>query len=413
MIDLVRERRGGKNIFLAGHSQGGGFVSAYAGRLRPDGKRGNDVLTGLIFLDGGPSAGTVAAPSTEQLETYFAGVDAFRTGATPVFTNGTGSLPNYNGPGPGARTSLGGVFYALTGPGAEAIFQARQTGALPTPAGDAFLRKLRISNLTSVGMGIDTDPLPGRLLQNPTITLLGEGLGQLDFTPLPGTENLCDPASPPGRCVPHPDQVDPDRVYGWIEAGGNGSVAEVGKARLYGLSLGYSPTRTNVRPIVHTFAQTGTHVIFAGAMNPANFYPSNRYDGDMAFLGTFRTIDIRERGISIDIDKGVIDKPVFVARQATVSTNPFPLVTDFSEINRTGVTQTASAAALAPFDPAINVSLYKHTDFVSADDSTPELTPGKPGSSAVSHTLIDWVLARRAGTADVPSPQSLDVGRIR
>jgi pimeloyl-ACP methyl ester carboxylesterase len=413
MIDLIRERHAGKNIFLAGHSQGGGFVSAYAGRLRPDGKRGNDVLTGLIFLDGGPSAGTTAAPSADQLQTYFAGVDAYRTGAAPVFTNGTGSLPNYNGPGPGARTSLGGLFYELKGPNAEAIFQARQTESLATHAGDAFLRKLRITNLTSVGMGIDTDPLPGRFLQNPTIVLLGEGLGQLDFTPLPGTENLCDPLSLPSRCMPHPDQVDPNRVYGWIEAGGNGSVAEVGKARLYGLSLGYSPTRTNVRPIVHTFPQTGTHVIFAGAMNPSNFYPSNRYDSDMSFLGTFRTIDIQEHGISIEFDKGVIDKPVFVARQATASVNPFPLVTDFSEINRSGVTQTPSAKSLTPFDPAINTLLFKHTDFVSADDSTPEKTPGQPGSSAISHPLIDWILARRAGTATVPSPRSLGVIRIR
>lgn len=414
MIDLVRERRGGKNIFLAGHSQGGGFVSAYAGRLRADGKRGNEILAGLIFLDGGPSAGTSpGSPSQAQLDGYFAGVDALRTGTAPVFTNGTGSLPNYNGPGPAARTSLGGLFYELRGPDAEAIFAPRQAESLATHAGDAFLRKMRISNVTSVGMGIDTDPLPGRGLQNPTITFLGEGLGRLDFTPLPGTESLCDPLSPSGTCIPHADQVDPNRVYGWIDGGGNGSVAEVGKAELYGKSLGYSPTRTNVRTIVHKFPQTGVHVIFAGAMNPANFYPSNRYDSDMSFVGGFRTINIQQRGISLDIDKGVIDKPVFVARQATVSSNPFPLVTDFTEINRTGVTQTPSAASLRPLDPAINVLLYKHTDFVSADDSTPEKTPGQPGSSAVSHTLIDWVLARSAGTANVPNPQSLGVERIR
>jgi hypothetical protein len=106
-----------------------------------------------------------------------------------------------------------------------------------------------------------------------------------------------------------------------------------------------------------------------------------------------------------------VDRPVYVARQATTSANPFPLVTDFSEVNRAGVTQSEAAAALSPFDPAIDASLYRHTDFVSADDSSPSETPGQPGSSAVSNTLVDWVLARSSGTAAVPDPRDLGVAR--
>ena len=57
MIALVKQASGGRNVFLAGHSQGGGFVSLYAGRRQADGARGYQKLAGLIFLDGGPSAG--------------------------------------------------------------------------------------------------------------------------------------------------------------------------------------------------------------------------------------------------------------------------------------------------------------------------------------------------------------------
>jgi pimeloyl-ACP methyl ester carboxylesterase len=43
MIGLIRTRSGARNIFLAGHSQGGSFVANYAARLQPDGQRGVDI----------------------------------------------------------------------------------------------------------------------------------------------------------------------------------------------------------------------------------------------------------------------------------------------------------------------------------------------------------------------------------
>jgi hypothetical protein len=399
MIALIQQRSGADNIFLAGHSQGGAFISSYAGRRGRDGRRGFEKLAGLIALDPAPLNGRELSPTDAALDAYFAGVEALRTGATQVFTNGTGALPNYNGPRAGALTSVAGVGLGLRSLDDESILPIRQVGALPfTPAGDAFLRKIRLTNLAGAGMGIDTDPLPGRSLQNAVITALGEGLGRLDFTPRPGTEAACDPQSPAGRCLPDASQIDPDRVYRWVDGGGQAGATEVGSARLWAASLAFSPSRTNVVPVLARFAVSGLRVVYAGDMNASTWYPSIRYDSDMAFLGTFHSVNIQQSGVSLDIDRDAIDVPVFMSRRTNAASNVLPLVTDYTEINRAGVTQTPAAAALTPIDPAVNVALYNHTDFVSADDSLAgQVTPGQPGASAVADTLIDWVLARAHG----------------
>src|ERR1044071_6702637 len=113
MIALVRERGGAKNVFLAGHSQGGAFISSYAGRLGPDGHRGFEKLAGLIALDPAPLNSREPSPTAAELTAYFTGVTALRTGATQVFTNGSGALPNYNGPRAGRLTSVAGVARAF------------------------------------------------------------------------------------------------------------------------------------------------------------------------------------------------------------------------------------------------------------------------------------------------------------
>lgn len=94
----------------------------------------------------------------------------------------------------------------------------------------------------------------------------------------------------------------------------------------------------------------------------------------------------------------------------TKTQGPFPDVTDFTEINKKGMFQTEEAKKITPFDPRINAALYHHTDFVSADDSLEgKVTPGQAGASAVSNTLIDWLLKRGKGRAAVPAPKQLGV----
>jgi hypothetical protein len=117
----------------------------------------------------------------------------------------------------------------------------------------------------------------------------------------------------------------------------------------------------------------------------------------------------------MDIDKSSIGGvPVYVARQAPAANNPFPGVTDCTEINKGGVFQTAEAKALTPFDPAINTKLYFQTDYVSADDSLAgSVTPGKPGASVMADTLVDWLLARSEGRVPVPTPEHLGVYKAR
>jgi hypothetical protein len=127
-------------------------------------------------------------------------------------------------------------------------------------------------------------------------------------------------------------------------------------------------------------------------------------------------LKIDREGIKLDIDKTKIAAiPVYVARQSPQKGpgNPFPAVTDYTEINKTGTYQTAEAKALTAFDPAINVDIYHHTDFVSADDSTPDKgRPGEAGHSAVANTLVDWVLKRSQGVAVTPTPKALGVREV-
>ena len=424
MIGRIRERSGARNIFLAGHSQGGGFVANYAARKRPDGRRGVDGLAGLIFLDGGPSAGVQAEPTAAELEAYFARVSALRSGKDRVYTDASGLLGAIAGPASAASQSVTGVYYALSDPSAEAIFPLRVAGMAPAP-GDDFLKAIRLTWLARAGASFDTDPVPGGGVQMQILQFLGQGLGRIDFTPLPGSEDRCDrtppPAAagpmralaPPPKCVPSGAMVDARRVHGWIEPGGGGP-REAGRAQLWLNAQAFAPTRSNIRPVTVDFAESGKRRIDASDMVASNWYPSERWDFDAGFVGRFKTLKIDRDGVRIDVDKTAIaGVPVYVARQGFtqgVSGNPFPGVKDYTEVNKTGTWQTAEAKAVSPLDPAINAAIYFHTDFVGADDSRAgDARPGEPGVSAVSGTLVDWVLKRAKGLSDTPTPASLGV----
>lgn len=429
MINLVKEQSGSKTVFLAGHSQGGGFVANYAGRLGADGKRGKDKLAGLIFLDGGPSAGQPAAITDKELADYMARVNDWRAGKANVYTDESGRLGAMAGPAAGAVAALVNTYSFVNGPDAESLFGPRGAASMGAgPAAEPFLKAIRVTNVARAGMSFDTDPLPGAQIQAPILVGLGEGLGRLDFAPRPGTDGQCAPkpaqapAAPPapGRvgaapitCIPTAAQVDPNKVYGWLDGGGNGPVKdEVGKASLWLRSQVFSPTRTNIKPVTVVTKDGRKVSIDASNMVATNWYASERWDFDAGFVGRYRVFKINQNGVRIDVDKSGIDNPVFVARQSVTPSagNPFDHVADFTEINKTGTYQTPAAKALTPLEPQINVKAYHHTDFVSADDSLAgKVRPGEPGASAPADTLVDWVLKRAKGRSIVPTPKQLGV----
>lgn len=439
MLALVGQQAGSKNVFLAGHSQGGSFTSVYAGRLRPDQTRGYQHLAGIVMLDDAGAYGTPGLPSAEQAAAHRAAIDALRDGTRPVYTDATG-INLASGPAAGARELASTRYYAQEAAHTESLFAPRQTGMitasvdLPGTAAasaNAFLGHIRLSHLARAGMNFDTSPtttaspphLPLQVnLQEPLVVAVGEGLGLLDFTALPGTEGHCDHASPPGRCVPLISQIDDSAIYGWREAGGGSAIAPaekigVGKASQFMKGYAWATNRTNIQPVTYDFPLSGPTTIDAREIVTTNWYPSERYELEMKLVSAGPTFMFHYKGVALDVDKSLIDIPLYYANQRPASTTApsvFPLVTDYTNIGASGTVQSAIAAAKSPIPARINTRYYKHTDFVAADDSLGERssppTPGMPGSSLVANTLVDWVLARTGDkAARVPTPRELNV----
>lgn len=439
MLALIGQEADSKNVFLAGHSQGGSFTSVYAGRLRPDNTRGYQHLAGIVMLDDAGAYGVPGLPSEAQITAHQAAIDALRSGARPVYTDATG-INLASGPAAGARELASTRYYAQEKPRTESLFAPRQTGMIMPSAAfpgttaasaNAFLGQIRLSHLARAGMNFDTSPtstvsqpnLPLQVnLQEPLVVAVGESLGLLDFKPVPGTENDCDSTSLPGRCVPLLSQIDEEKVYGWKEAGGRPAVppaAKIGVSKAIQFMKGYAWTtnRTNIRPVTYRFPVSGVQTIDAREIVTSNWYPSERYELEMKFVSAGPTFKFNYKGVALDVDKSLIDIPLYYANQRPASaTMPsvFPLVTDYTNIGATGTVQSPIAAAKSPIAAGINTRYYKHTDYVAADDSLSEHpfapAPGMPGSSLVANTLVDWVLARTGGkAARVPTPRELDV----
>jgi pimeloyl-ACP methyl ester carboxylesterase len=400
LIDFLptAKNNGHKNVFLAGHSQGGGFVSLYAGRRLADGRRGHENLAGLIFLDGGPSIGGQPAPTPEDIDDHLQFVGGLRAGVIPVFGSSLGGVTL--SPGIGALSGVVGAFQDLT-PSAESIFVPQSiANFVPFSTEFTYLLTLRHTYRANGGLSFDEDPVAcsATPIQFPFLQFLGARLGELDET-----------------TSPTPCLIPDGQLHDWIDGGGTQPPGgEPSKASAFMNSNGYGPSFTNVEPVMVTFPTGRVETIDAGEMNGFTWYQSVRYDGDSGFLGQYQVIDFDVAGVSHDIDRTTIAAPVYVARRGTSTTNPFPLVDDFTIINSLGTSQSDAAAALSPIDPAINSFQYGHTDFMMADDSQAGArTPGQAGASVTSNTLIDWLLERSKGRAPTPKPAELGVVQTR
>ncbi len=442
MLALVRQQTGNKNVFLAGHSQGGSFTAAYAASLRPDNRRGQENLAGIVMLDGG-GYGTAGAPSATQITAHQAAIDAFRAGTRAVYTDASGAN-TASGPAAAAREVASTRYYAKEDPNAESLFAPRQAGLITPSASypattantaNAFLSTIRLSHVARAGMNFDTSPTTTAIapfsplqvnLQDPLIISLGESLGLLDFTPVAGKENDCDPNSLAGRCIPLLSQIDPAKVYRWKDTGGNSTIpaaTKIGVSKASQFMKGYAWTtnRTNIKPVTFNFPVSGSRTVDAREVVTANWYPSERYDVEMSFVGAGPTFAFNYKGVNINIDKSVVNVPLYYAHQGPASTTApsvFPNVTDYTNIGSTGTLQSATAIARSPVPASVSSRHYKHTDFVAADDSLGDgpsrPAPGEPGSSLVANTLVDWVFARTgARPAAVPTPAELGVALSR
>ncbi len=397
---------GFNNVFLAGHSQGGGFVSLYAGRSLPDGRRGHENLAGLIFLDGGPSIGSQPAPTPADINDHLLFVGALRTGAIPVFGASLGGVTLSTGIG--VQSSVSGTYMDQT-PNAESIFVPNNIGAAaPFSPEFNFLIGLRHTYRANAGLAFDADPIPcaPAPLQIPFVQFLGLNQGELDFPPFTGT------ATP---CTPDLSELNLTIVYDWLDGGGTQPAGgEPTSVDAFRTSNGYGPSFTNVEPVTVNFPSGRIETIDAGEMNGFTWYQSVRYDGDSGFLGGYEVINFDVAGVSHDIDRGTIAAPAYVARRGFPGSSPFPLVDDYTEINLFGTTQSPTAAGLSPISPFINSSQYNHSDFLTADDSLAGVrTPGQAGASLTSNTLVDWLLARVEGRTPVPKPKKLGVVKTR
>ena len=442
MLAMVKQQSGSKNVFLAGHSQGGSFTSIYAASLRPDNTRGQDKLAGIVMLDGG-SYGTAGAPTATQISTMQAAIDGLRAGSRPVYTDASGANLA-SGPGVGARDISSTRYYAKEDPSTESLFAPRQTGMITTSAlfpgnsantANAFLSTIRLNHLARAGMNFDTSPTTTAAapftplnvnLQEPLVVALGESLGLLDFTPLAGKATDCDPASPAGKCVPLASQIDPAKIYGWKDAGANSAIPAadkvgVGKATQFMKSYAWTTNRTNIKPLSYRFPVSGTQTVDAREVVTTNWYPSERYEADMTFAGAGPTYTFDYKGVSFNVDKSLVTVPLYYAHQGPASTTApsvFPQVSDYTNIGSTGTLQSAAASAKSPIPATVSSRYYKHTDFVSADDtlgdSASRPAPGEPGSSLVANTLVDWIIARTGSKlAIVPTPAELGVVQSR
>jgi hypothetical protein len=433
LLDLIPAQYRETNVFLMGNFQGAYLLQAFAGQRLSDGNRGYQELAGLIMVEGTPNLPTAVEPSAGDVATYLASVDALRDG----------TLPRYQGsPSPQVLRDLISIYTDLF-PHRETIFPV-PPGTAGGPLADQFVADLRLTNLARSGFGSDDDPIPGAFLQSFFLAFLSLRAGTLDFTPVPGTEGTCAVPGPLGNmppCVPPISQIDPNKVYDWLD-GGPGNPGAAGNplcgwttpvpgvftvppatnayvipgekpTQLSGATLRDTydnATQTNVPPVKIDFPDSGPVKIDPFPSDSYAWYVNNRFQAiDMNFIGKYQKVMIQSDGVDIDIDKTAVSGIPLISYvpgyQTTPPLDPFPGVTDFTAVYRGGAIQTPQAAAVGVFNPLVSTQLYKNGDFYYADNSLAgQVTPGENGANVVSASLMDWLIPRMGSSEfKVPS----------
>ncbi|HEV8022589.1 MAG TPA: hypothetical protein VGP41_15045 [Candidatus Lustribacter sp.] len=429
IMDLVPQRK--THLFAYSAAPGGGFLSQLAGVKLHDGKRGYQELAGLIPIEGQLSYASVGTgePAQADIEKYIAAVQAIRSGKTPRFLDNDYTTAISPGPNVQVTNSLVTLF-ALFRPNAESMF-AIAPGAVGGAPADAFTAKLRLTNRARLGFAISSDPIPGSFTTIWINSWFGGRIGRLDYTPVAGSA-ACAVAGPFGLqapCVPPVAQIDPAKVYGWLDGGGgpgthasalegwtifkgrfDGSAVrgEFNPTRLATIaeSVGRPATRTNLTPLTIDFP-TGRRTIDASFGYFFAWYASNRYHSiDIPFLNTYRKIliDRPDLDIHLDFDKTHVDIPVLAYTVHAGSTNPFGGA-DYTAVEQGGLAiETPLAKRLSPMNPAASLRLYNNLDVHTAENARGalvaqgKLAPGDVGAHAISTTIVPWILARAAKT---------------
>jgi hypothetical protein len=439
MLDLVPANRRHTNVFAYSAAPGGGFLSQLAGVRLHDGKRGYEELAGLIVIEGQLSRASIgkdAAPTAADVDKYIAAVQSVRNGTTPRFLDVSGSALS---PGPTVQVagSIATMSAALQ-PMKESIFPIPH-GAAGGPLADAFNAKLRLTNRARLAYTVADDPIPGSLTGTWLLSWFGGRMGRLDFNPV-GETPVCAAPGPFGLkppCVPDVREIDPARVYGWLN-GGPGGAGMIGspmegwtknpKGDFDGSSVrggldptsivtvaesfGRPSTRTNLVPLAIDFP-TGRRTIDASFGYGFGWYPSNRYHSvDIPFLDRFRKVlvDRPDLGIRLDFDKTAVDIPVIEYTVHADTTNPFN-GKDFTAVEPGGIAiETPLAQKRSPIDPRTMLRLYNNVDIHTADNSkgalvaTGKIAPGDVGAQPIPDTVVDWILARAGKTPIDLSP---------
>lgn len=392
ILNLIPADRQPKNVFLLGHSQGGMFLSCFAGYEFVDGPAFERVA-GLVFVDGGPALTTAERRPEWRWQR---GVDDLVVGRVRRFGMDVGPRPF--DPKVAVKRSIQ-LMMAFYDPDGESPFHP-EMASFGGQEADDFKATLRLTNEAIAGFQLDDDPIPGSSLMPEYLTKMGVRCGRLDFPALGEPQ------------VPW-DLLNRAKVYGWLSGGIGHPGGESDDGPLNGYPVnqrdGWQPHPPNPSPTrTDAYALTG---FFNGATDL--WYPSARYNLDLASALKFEAAEV---GITCRGDCTVptliyfmSGRSVFPAgsRQGWRDWISQTRIDDWTVVDGDGVEYSDPARERTSFPEGTSARLYNHGDFLLADNAAAtDRMPGEVGAGLVPATLLPWVLARAQGVTPVPPPFS-------